>query len=82
MINNFFNSNVFFEIGEVIGNVGKRIKRRSNPDLVDRIFRKRLAQISVELPLEPGRFKEPDGDTIDAEYRILDESEGEDEYVE
>ena len=72
---NIFDSNVFIEIGEAIGNVRKKIKRRSNPELVDRIFRKRLAQISVELPLEPGRVCEPVGDTIDVEYRLLDEGE-------
>ena len=77
MINNIWNSNVFFEVREVIGNVNRRLKRRSNPELVDGIFRRRLAQGSVEFPLNPGRFGVPEGETIDVDYRVLDESEAE-----
>jgi hypothetical protein len=76
---NIFNSNVFVEIGEAIGNLGRKVRRRSNPELVDRLFRKRLAQTSVELPIAPGRFAEPEGDVIDVEYRILDDEEVSDE---
>ena len=55
---NIFNSNVFIEIGEAIGNVGRkarsRLKRRSNPELVDRASRRQLKACKFELPDEPG----------------------------
>lgn len=73
---NFFNSNVWIEIGEAIGNIGKQVKRRkSNPELVDQIFRRRLAQSTFELPLKSGEPAEPKNAVIDVEYRILDEKE-------
>ncbi|MHB1355036.1 MAG: hypothetical protein ACYCZF_03555 [Anaerolineae bacterium] len=75
---NIFNSNVLIEIGEAIGNLRRRVKKSSNPDLVDRIFRKRLSQSVIELPSTPGRFTEPEGDVIDVEYRIVDDEEVDD----
>jgi len=62
-------------VGEAIGNVTGKLKKRSHSELVDQIFRKRLAETNVELPPLPGRFAEPEGETIDVEYRVLDESE-------
>ncbi|MHB1459465.1 MAG: hypothetical protein ACYC0V_21350 [Armatimonadota bacterium] len=75
----FFNSNVFVEIREAIGNLGRRVRKRTNPELVDRIFRKRLAQTAIELPRSPGRFAEPEGEVIDVTYRIINDEEIDDE---
>ena len=77
---NIFNSNVFIEIGEAIGNVGrtarKKLKRRSNPELVDRAFRRQLKACKFELPDEPGMYVEPDEeDVIDVEFRVLNDEE-------
>ena len=72
---NIFNSNVFVEIGEAIGNVGRKALRRklSNPQLVDEAFRRRLERApEVEIPLTSGPVVEPDDDVIDVEYRVLD----------
>lgn len=77
---NIFNSNVLIEIGEAIGNLGRRVKKRSNPELVDRIFRKRLSQTAIELPSSPGRFTEPKGEVIDVTYRIINDEEADDEH--
>ena len=70
-----FNSNVFVEIGEAVGNVKRKFKKRSNAELVDQLFRKRLEQTAFELPDMPGDFIEPEGEVIDAEYQVLDDQE-------
>ena len=71
---NIFNSNVFIEIGEAIGTAGKVILRKNkNPGIVDEMFRKRLQELTLKLPLQGGRFGRPD--TIDAEFRILSDEE-------
>ena len=70
-------SNVFSEIGEAIGNIGKRANKHSHPELVDELFHKRLARTTVQFPEEPGRFGEPEGEVIDVEYRILDDDDEE-----
>jgi len=72
---NIFNSNVLIEIGEAIGNIGRRLKRRSNPELVEQSFRKRLAEITVDLPDTSGLFVEPEGEVIDAQYTVVDDEE-------
>jgi len=75
---NIFNSNVFVEIGEAIGNVGRKAFRRrtSNPELVDEAFRRRLRRATpVEVPLAPDPMAEPDDEVIDVEYRVLDDEE-------
>ena len=72
----FFSSNVFIEIGEAIGNLGRKVKRRSGPEMVDRLFRKRLRELAFELPETPGKLVEPDeGKVIEVEYRIMDDEE-------
>ena len=70
---NIFNSNVFIEIGEAIGNVGDRVfSRRRIPELVDSLFHKRLeAAQRIKLPLD-------DGDVIDVPYQILNCDEEDD----
>ena len=77
---NIFNSNVFIEIGEAIGNVGRkarrRLKRRSQPEMVDCAFRRQLKACRFELPDEPGMYVEPaDEDVIDVEFRVLSDGE-------
>ena len=45
---NIFNSNVFIEIGEAIGNVKSKIfRRRRDTDAVEQAFRKWLATAHV-----------------------------------
>ena len=70
-----FFSNVSVEIGEAIGNVRRKLKRRSHPGLVDREFRKRLKELSFELPQTPGPLIEPQGEVIEANYRFLEDEE-------
>ena len=70
-----FNSNVFVEIGEAVGNVRGKLKKSSAPELVDKLFRERLAQSTVELPDTPGAFVEPEVEVIDAEYHVLSDEE-------
>ena len=72
-----FNSNVFIEIGQAIGNVRRKLKKRSDPELVDRLFRKKLKEYSLELPDAPGRFMEPEDEVIDVEYRVLQDTQEE-----
>lgn len=73
---NFFSSNVFIEIGEAIGNLGRKVKRRSHPEMVDKLFRKMLKELALELPQTPGKLVKPDeGKAIEVEYRILDDEE-------
>ena len=72
---NIFNSTVFVEIGEAIGNVRRRLQRRSHPRLVDREFRRRLKDLSFQLPPAPGPLVKPQGEVIEADYRFLDDEE-------
>ena len=50
---NIFNSNVFVEIGEAIGNIrNKALRHRSAAELVDQAFRRRLKEReSLEIPI-------------------------------
>ena len=76
---NFFNSNVFMEIGEAIGNVkDKVLGRRSPTAAVEQAFQKWL--------LESGRLKlrtaddavgYPDDTTIEGSFRVLVDEEEE-----
>jgi len=74
---NIFNSNVFVEIGEAIGNVGKKLlRRRSHADEMEASFRRYLAApLQVRLP-DPGESPTTPGEiVIDATFRVLDEEE-------
>ena len=72
---NVFFSNVSVEIGEAIGNVRRKLERRSHPRLVDKEFRNRLKELSFELPPAPGPLVEPQDEVIEADYRFLDDEE-------
>jgi len=75
-MSDFFDSNVFIEIGEAIDNLGRKVKRRSHPEMVDKLFRKRLKELAFELPETPGKLVKPDeSKVIEVEYRILDDEE-------
>jgi hypothetical protein len=73
-----FNSNVFIEIGQAIGNVGGKLlgRDRGKAELVESILQRRLAEASV---LAPPRVDEPlvrpTEEVIEASYRVLSEKE-------
>ena len=73
---NIRDSNVFIEIGDAIGNVGKKMARRmkSNGEMVDQAFRRLLRQQSpLQIPLErPGQAK-PSDDVIEAVFKVLED---------
>ena len=74
---NIFNSNVFVEIGEAIGNVGKKfLRRRSHADEMEESFRRHLAApLEVHLPAPGETPPGPRGIVIDATFRVIDEEE-------
>ena len=73
---NFFNSNVFIEIGEAIGNVGKVIKKRGDPELVEGILKRRLAEaLHLTLPMPDETVSQPDESVIEGSFRVLSERE-------
>lgn len=75
---NIFNSSVFIEIGEAIGNVGRKAFRRKRGDaeLVDKIFRRRLDENrGLTLPLDGIPRVSCDDQAIDAEFRVLGKGE-------
>jgi hypothetical protein len=76
---NFFNSNVFMEIGAAIGNVGHALfdRRQRSAELVGEAFQRRLEQLpQVALPLLEGEARFPDDEVIDAHFIVLDDTEG------
>jgi len=74
---NIFNSNVFVEIGEAIGNIGKRlIPRRSHAQALDEAFHRHLQDpIPLSLPSKATRSAQCDETVIEGSYRVLDEEE-------
>jgi hypothetical protein len=76
---NIFNSNVFVEIGEAIGNIRNKARRHhSVAELVDQAFRGRLKNVgSIEVPIvgRPLAYPDNDIDIIDAEYVVLTPNE-------
>ena len=75
---NFFNSNVFIEIGEAIGNVGRRLfSRRSHADEMDESFRRHLqSPLHFQLPDRTEAPRKPGGIVIEGVFReITDEEE-------
>ncbi len=68
---NIFNSSVFVEIGEAIGNVGKAVfgRKSAHVELVDQAFRRRLERIEqLEFPRQGQRAK-PHSDVVEASFR-------------
>ena len=76
---NFFNSQVFIEIGEAIGNVaGSLVRRRRSSDAVEQSLHKWLAEVSCpSLSTIDSTLTRPDDDAIDATYRVLSSTEDE-----
>ena len=75
---NIFNSNVFVEIGEAIGNIRKRLfARRSHAEVLDETFRRYLQDpIPLHLPKEAGKSTKADESiVIEGTYRVLDKEE-------
>jgi hypothetical protein len=71
---NFFNSNVFVEIGEAIGNVGRALFHRHHrsAELVDQAFQRRLRGApTVVFPLVDEPIAFPGEDVIDASFTIV-----------
>ena len=69
-----FNSNVFAEIGEAIGNVSEKVfPRRSAADSVDKAFRKRLSEAGrMDIPALDEPCEYPDEEVIDIPFVVLD----------
>jgi len=77
---NIFNSRVFVEIGEAIGNIGEKVmlRRRSAADQVDEAFRKRMKESRpVEIPIRQQSPVEPEEDVIDVSFVVLPPDEKE-----
>jgi len=74
---NIFNSNVFVEIGEAIGNIGRRLfPSRSHAQALDEAFRRHLQNpIPLHLPEKAGEATKADEDVIEGTYRVLDKEE-------
>lgn len=70
---NIFNSNVFIEIGEAIGNVKDRVLgKRGSTDAVEQAFRKWLTDSPrPRLPFVEGGLAYPDDTTVEGSFHIL-----------
>ena len=75
---NIFNSNVFIEIGEAIGNLGRRVfKRRTHADELDEAFRRHLqSPLSLDMPDRTEVLCKPGDIVIEGVFRVIDEEEG------
>ena len=76
---NIFNSNVFVEIGEAIGNVSEKVfQRRSAADSVDKAFHKRLNEAGrMDIPILDESCQYPDEEVIDVPFVVLETYEEE-----
>ena len=74
---NIFNSNVLIEIGEAIGNLGKKVfKRRTHADELDEAFRRHLqSPISLDMPDRTEALCKPGEIVIEGVFRVIDEEE-------
>ena len=74
---NIFNSNVFIEIGEAIGNLGRRVfKRRTHADELDEAFRRHLqSPLSLDMPDRTEVLCKPGDIVIEGVFRVIDEEE-------
>ena len=74
---NIFNSNVFVEIGEAIGNVSRRLLRRpSHAQTLDEAFRRHLGDpLPLHLTERAGEPRRPNDNVIEGTFRIIDEEE-------
>ena len=76
---NFFNSNVFIEIGEAIGNLGRKVfRRRTHADELDEAFRRHLqSPLSIEMLDRKEALRKPEDIVIEGVFRVVDEEEEE-----
>ena len=74
---NIFKSNVFIEIGEAIGNLGRKVlRRRTHADDLDEAFRRHLASpLSLKMPDRTEVPRKPGGIVIEGVFRVIDEEE-------
>jgi hypothetical protein len=74
---NIFNSNVFVEIGEAIGNIGKRLfPHRSHAEALDEAFHRHLQDpLPLHLPDKAEKPAKLDEGVIEGTYRVLDKEE-------
>ena len=74
---NFFNSNVFIEIGEAIGNIGRRLRPRpTHADQLDEAFRRYLqSPIHLNLPDREQESRAPGETVIEGVFRVIEEEE-------
>jgi len=75
---NIFNSNVFIEIGQAIGNVGGKLlgRGKTKAELVGCILERRLREASaLSLPDMDEPMSRPQEEMIEADYRVLSEKE-------
>lgn len=76
---NFFNSNVWFEIGEAIGNVRRiLLPRRNHADEMDAAFRRHLqTPIRLKLPDRTETFCKPEDIVIEGIFTVVEEEDEE-----
>ncbi|MBC7238494.1 MAG: hypothetical protein H5T71_00120 [Chloroflexi bacterium] len=73
---NIFNSHVFIEIGQAIGNVGGKLFGHGRAEMVESILKRRLREASaLSLPELSEPVSRPQEEAIEASYRILAEKE-------
>jgi hypothetical protein len=74
---NIFNSNVFVEIGEAIGNVGQRLfPRPYRARAMDEAFRRYLLDpLPLSVSNQPQRPVKPEEIVIEGSFRCLDEED-------
>ncbi len=74
---NIFNSNVFIEVGEAIGNVGRRLLgRRSHAEQMDAAYRQHLQEpLHITLPDCDHKLRRPEGLVIEGVCRVISEEE-------
>ncbi len=72
---NIFNSNVLIEIGEAIGNVGRKLSpRHSHADEMEDSFRRYLqTPLHLELPCHDGTPGMTENVVIEAQFRVVEE---------
>ena len=78
---NIFNSNVFVEVGEAIGNVGRRLlHRHSQAEQMDESFHRHLQDpLHIAFPSSGEAPCKPEGIVIEGVFREITGEEGSDE---
>lgn len=76
---NIFNSSVLIEIGEAIGNIGKRLRRHSShAEALDEAYHSYMQNpIRLHLPDKAGNPVKPSDNVIEGTFRVIDEEDDE-----